>query len=309
MAAAAPLVVFTNLFTLDGQDPSANQYLNMFAIWYQFVRRFGGLQLTHEGGAGAGTGARAPSSPFYFGGNQRPRTLDEIHVAIDSASLDYLRRITRGTGLFDDIHFHTYTPPRTLKEGMLHRYSMACHFQWVWPGRSFLYLDIDTVVCRPLRTLFDTPYALNRIWFTTEECMQHQAGDILSPNYLAGRLVLNPVEYGKLLGHPGISSGIFGWNHVEAHFGNLFCSIVARAKEDTTNNYYTIDQPYFNETVVQRMLRGIHEVFHLNSDHIGVNEPLSPTSPYVLMNYCGEPGNGNNHMLKMEMAFQTVFGA
>ena len=311
MAATAPLVVFTNIFTLDGQDPSGNQYLNMFAIWYQFLRRFGGLRLTQEdfgAGAGAGAGARAPSSPFYFGGNQRPQVLDEIHVAIDSASLDFLQRATRGTGLLDGIKFHTYTPPRTLKEGMLHRYSMASHFQWVWPGRSFLYLDVNTVVCRPLRTLFDTPHALNRLWYTTEEPLQHITGDILTPNYLAGRLILNPVEYGLLLDKPGISSGIFGWNHDESHFGDVFGSIAARAKEDTANKYYTIDQPYFNEAVVSKLLRGINEVFQLNSDQIGINEPISPTSPYVIMNYCGEPGNGDNYIHPMEHAFKTVFG-
>lgn len=301
MAGAAPLVVFTNIFTLDGQDPSANQYLNMFAIWYQFVSRFGGLRLTQDDfGASAG---------FRFSTPQRSRTLDEIHVAIDSASLDYLQRTTRGTGLLDGIHFHTYTPPRTLKEGMLHRYEMACHFQWVWPGRSFLYLDVDAVVCRPLRTLFDTPHARNRLWYTTEERIQTQTGDILSPNYLAGRIVLNPNEYGALIGEPGISSGIFGWNHEEAHFGNTFCTIVSRAKEDTVNNYATVERPYFNEAVIRKMLRGINEVFNLDSGQIGMNDALSPTSPYVIVHYSGETGNGFDHILKMEYAFQTVFGS
>jgi hypothetical protein len=307
MADAAPVVVFTNIFTLDGEDPSGNQYLNMFAIWYQFLRRFGGLRLTQEDfGTGAGAGA---SIHARFSAPRRPHTVDEIHVAIDSTSLAFLQQTTRGTGLLDGIHFHTYTPPRTLKQGMLHRYEMACHFQWVWPGRSFLYLDVDTVVCRPLRTLFNSPEALNRLWYTTEERIQHLNGDILSPNYLAGRLVLNPPEYGMLFDQAGITSGIFGWNHVESHFGNVFCQIASRAKEDTVNEYYTIDQPYFNEAVVSKMLRGINEVFHLNSDHIGINEPLSPTSPYIIVNYSGEPGNGVEHILKMEQAFHTVFGS
>ena len=303
----APLVVFTNVFTIDGQEPSSNQYLNMFAIWYQFLRQFGGLEFTKSPVTVRKTTTGLNGLRESHIVVAPAKAVDEVHVTIDSASLAFLRSTTQGTDLLDGIHFHSYTPPATIKEGMLHRYNMASHFQWVWPGRSFLYLDTDIIVCRPLRTLYDMPSASNRLWYTTEERIQHFAGDLMSPNYLAGRLLLSPTEYGILLDKPGIGSGLFGWHHEEAQFGDVFGSIVKRAQADTVNNYYTIDQPYFNETVVQKMLRGINEVFHIKSDLVGINEPPSPDIPYTVIHYSGEPGDGIDHILKMEIAFNGVF--
>ena len=36
-------VVFTNVFTVQGVDVSANPYVEMMGIWHMFLKSFGGL--------------------------------------------------------------------------------------------------------------------------------------------------------------------------------------------------------------------------------------------------------------------------
>jgi hypothetical protein len=274
---ATPLFVFTNVFTVQGQDATTNPYIDAFCIWSQFLRRFGGLTAK-----------------------------DEIHVSIDTASLAHLQNVTKGTDLLKEFKFHTFPQPATLREGMAQRYTAAAHLQWAWPGHSFLYLDVDALVCRPLRDLVSN-FAIGRLWYTTEEKVASYAGGLLTPNYLAGRIVLTPKDYGHLQNMPGIGSGIFGWNHRDASFGEQFATLAHQICTDTENTYYTVDQPYFNELIARKLLHTPEALFHIDSEKIGINEPLSPTSPYTIMNYSGIPGDGADHLLKLEIAFMTVF--
>jgi hypothetical protein len=273
-----PLFVFTNVFTVKGKDATTNPYIDAFCIWSQFLRRFGEL------------------NPVK----------DEIHVSIDEPSLAHLQNVTKGTDMLAPFKFHTFPQPATLREGMAQRYRAAARLQWAWPGHSFLYLDVDELVCRPLRGLV-SDFAIGRLWYTTEEKIGDYAGGLLTPNYLAGRIVLTPREYGHLQDIPGISSGLFGWNHRDASYGEQFLRLADTLCADTTNAYYTVDQPYFNELVARKLLNKPEELFHIDSNKIGINEPLSPTSPCIVMNYSGDPGNGEDHLLKLEIAFMTVF--
>jgi hypothetical protein len=277
MNPATPLFVFTNVFTLKGQDATTNPYLDALCIWFQFLRRFGGL------------------------GDQ-----DRIHVSIDHASLAHLQNVTKGTDLLKDLNFHTFSQPATLRDGMAQRYTAAAHLQWAWPGHSFLYLDVDALVCRPLRDLV-SPFGRGRLWYTTEERIADYAGGLLTPNYLAGRIVMTPKEYGDLQDMPGICSGLFGWNHPDAAYGEEFAALANTIRADTVNDYYTVDQPYFNEFVIRKLLKAPDMLYHIDSNKIGINEPISPTSPYTIMNYSGDPGNGAEHLMKLEIAFVTVF--
>jgi hypothetical protein len=278
LPAETPLFVFTNVFTLKGKAAATNAYLDAFCIWFQFLRRFGDLDPTK----------------------------DQIHVSIDHASLQHLQTVTAGTDLLKGLSFHTFPQPATLREGMAQRYDAAAHLQWAWPGHSFLYLDVDALVCRPLRDLVSSA-AIGKLWYTTEERIAHYAGGLLSPSYLAGRIVMTPTDYGKLVDMPGIGSGLFGWNHGDASYGAAFRELATRIRTDTVP-YSNIDQPYFNEMVVRTLLKNPDALYHIDSNKIGINEIISPTSPYTILNYSGEVGNGEEHMLKLEIAFMTVFG-
>ena len=58
---------------------------------------------------------------------------------------------------------------------------------------------------------------------------------------------------------------------------------------------------------MRQRLKSAWSTYHIDSEKICINEFINPTSPYVLMNYCGEPGLGENHLTKMLAAYAAVF--
>jgi len=272
-----PRIIFTNVFTLSGQDPSKNKYVEMLGIWYLFLKSFGGLA---EG--------------------------DRIMLLMDEVTHDFIKRTGEVDDFLKEVNVGLYKQPTTLMEGMKARYSFASHLQAQSPGTTFLYLDLDVLVCRPLGALFDPIMARNRILYATEEKVAHIAGDLLSNNYLATRIALTEEQHADLSGQGGITSGIFGWHNTKPTFSDFFKRIVDRI-EASTETYYTLDQPFFNEAIVQERLQSPWSTYHIDSQLIGINEDMRPDLPYVLMNYAGEPGSGDTHLVKLLDAHAIVF--
>ena len=77
--------------------------------------------------------------------------------------------------------------------------------------------------------------------------------------------------------------------------------------DTSTETYYTLDQPFFNEAIVQERLQNPWSTYRIESYLIGINEDMRPDLPYVLMNYAGEPGSGDTHLVKMMDAHAIVF--
>jgi hypothetical protein len=272
-------IVFTNLFTVKGTDVSANPYVEMMGIWQLFLKSFGGL---------------GPE--------------DKIMLVMDEVTHAFLR----GTGEVDDflrsVSIGLYPQPATTLEGMKARYSFAAHLQESNPGATYLYLDLDVLVCRPLETLYDPIMARNRLIYVTEEVVRPLVGGLLGDNYLAGRIEdLTDAQKADLEPQGGISSGIFGWHNSKPTFSSFFRGIVEAMDVSGGKVYFTLDQPYFVEAVVRQRLKSAWSTYHIDSEKIGINEYVKPESPYVLMNYCGEPGMGQNHLTKMLAAFAAVF--
>jgi len=274
-------IVFTNVFTVKGFDVSANPYVEMMGIWQLFLKSFGGL---------------GPE--------------DKIMLVMDEATHAFIR----GTGEVDDflksVSIGLYPQPTTTLEGMKARYSFAAHLQESNPGATYLYLDLDVLVCRPLETLYDPIMVRNRLIYTTEEKAASLVGGLLSDMYLADRIKdLTDVQKADLETQGGITSGIFGWHNSKSTFSSFFRGIVEAMNTDASGGktYETFDQPYFVEAVVRQRLKSAWSTYHIDSEKIGINEYVKPESPYVLMNYCGEPGMGENHLTKMLAAFAAVF--
>ena len=273
-------VVFTNVFTVQGVDVSANPYVEMMGIWHMFLKSFGGL---------------GPE--------------DKIMLVMDEVTHAFMR----GTGEVDDflksVVIGLYPQPATTLEGMKARYSFAAHLQETNPGTTYLYLDLDVLVCRSLETLYDPIMARNRLIYTTEEVVRPLVGGLLGDNYLAGRLDLTDAQKADLEPQGGITSGIFGWHNSKPTFSSFFRGIVDAMNTDASGGktYDTFDQPYFVEAVVRQRLKSAWSTYHIDSEKIGINEFIKPESPYVLMNYCGEPGQGENHLTKLLAAFAAVF--
>ena len=271
-------VIFTNVFTLSGQDPSKNRYVEMLGIWYLFLKSFGGL--TEK---------------------------DQVMLLMDEATHAFMRGTGEVDDFFKEVRVGLYKQPTTLMEGMKARYSFAAHLQTESPGTTFLYLDLDVLVCRPLNTLFDPVMARNRILYTTEEKIAHISGDLLTDNYLGDRAAsLTEEQRLELANQGGITSGIFGWHNSKPTCSDFFKNIVEKI-DASDKQYYTADQPFFNEAVVLERLRSSWSTYHIDSSKVGINEDMRPDSPYVLMNYSGEPGNGDTHMIKLMDAHAIVF--
>jgi len=271
--------VFTNVFTVQGMDVSANPYVEMLGIWHMFLKSFGGL-----------------------------KEEDKVMLLMDEVTHAFMR----GTGEVDNflksVTIGLYPQPATVLEGMKARYKFAAHLQETNPGSPYLYLDLDVLVCRPLDTLYDPVMIRNRILYTTEEVVRPLVGGLLGKNYLADRIPdLTDAQKADLEPQGGIASGIFGWHNSKPTFSSFFRGIVEAIDADASKTYETLDQPYFVEAVVRQKIKSAWSTYHIDSNKIGINEYVKPDSPYVLMNYCGEPGIGSSHLSKMMAAFAAVF--
>jgi hypothetical protein len=273
-----PLTVFTNLFTIVGKDPSANEYVEMLGIWYMFLTSFG--KLTPE---------------------------DSVVVQMDEVTYNFIKNSGEVDDFLKEVTVAVYKQPETALEGMRARYSLAANLQKAHPGHMYLYLDLDVLVCRDLRNLYDDVMIQNRVLYTTEEKVISYAGDIFSDNYLGSCVQMDDNTRMDLSGTGGIGSGIFGWNHLDPEFSSFFTGIVDKILE-STESYYTLDQPFFNEAVIQKKIENEWSVYHVDSGMVGINDIIAPNMPYVLMNLSGDPGNGKLHRDKMIEAVEIVFG-
>jgi len=273
-----PLTVFTNLFTIVGKDPSANEYVEMLGIWYMFLTSFG--KLTPE---------------------------DSVVIQMDEVTYEFIKNTGEVDDFLKEVTVAVYKQPETSLEGMIARYNLASKLHKKEPGRMYLHLDLDVLVCRDLRNLYDDVMIQNRVLYTTEEKVISYAGDIFSDNYLGSRVQMDDNTRMDLSGTGGISAGIFGWHHLDPELSSFFTGIVDKIKQ-STETYYTWDQPFFNEAVIRKKIENEWSVYHVDSGMVGINEEIKPDMPYVLMNFSGDPGNGKLHRDKMIEAVEIVFG-
>ena len=273
-----PLTVFTNLFTVVGKDPSVNEYTEMLGIWYMFLTSFG--KLTPD---------------------------DSVIIQMDETTFNFIKNTGEVNDFLKEVTVAVYKQPQTVLEGMTARYSLAAKLQEQEPDRMYLYLDLDVLVCRELRNLYDDVMIQNRVLYTTEEKVISYSGDIFSDNYLGTRITMDENAQKDLSGTGGISSGTFGWHHIDPDFNSFFTGIVDKIRQ-STESYYTLDQPFFNEAVIRKKMDNEWSVYHVESNMIGINEEIRPDMTYVLMNFSGEPGNGQLHRDKMVDAVEIVFG-
>jgi len=274
-----PLTVYTNLFTLAGKAPIENKYIEMLGIWYLFLKQHSGLV---DG--------------------------DSIMIQMDKATYEFIKGTGEVNDFLKEVEIVVYDQPAEVIDGMKARYALAATLQQNAPNRMYLYLDLDVLVCRPLRKIYDDVMILNRVLYTTEEKILHISQDILAESYLADRIPLTAAQRMELSGTGGISSGIFGWHNIDPGFSKFFTNIVDKVNQSETV-YYTLDQPFFNEAVVLKKFENEWSVYHIDSNLIGINEEMKPDNPYILMNFSGDPGNGKLHSDKLIDAYEIVFGS
>ncbi len=271
-----PIVLYTNIFTLENTKFSDNKYIDMFYFWLHNVVYYAELQ---------------PS--------------DIVIVMIDNATFDYMKT-NHTLSLFIsklNINFCIYPQPKTLKEGMLNRY----HIQHILnisksienDNPYYLYLDVDVLVIKNIRKIFSgIPENIPSSIFIKEE------SNIMDNNYL-GEIISESDELIQL--HKdhisklqGVSSGIFAWTN-SPNILNFFQQLLHKTENDH-KQYYTIDQPFFNYTIINNLFKTNKEFNFLrfNNTYIAHNIlGLHKDKNFVLVNLCGEPGRHDVHWNKI----------
>lgn len=268
------IVLYTNLFTIDGRDEKKNKYIDMYYIWLLYIIKYG--QLTES---------------------------DYCITLIDNITLAYIKTsplfnmLSRKIPNFKVIE---YNQPKNIKDGMLQRYNINNIIDYNNSSdisSYFIYLDIDVLVISNIRNMFKNELNDNitTIYLKPEE-------HILGSNYY-GELASEEDKQlikNKCSNLCGFTSGIFAWKNTK----NIrdFFELIIRNANECDKELYTVDQPFFNGVVFNYFFKkiGVFRFNILSKDIVGHNIFSTQTnSETVLLNFCGIPGDDGFHWDKI----------
>lgn len=275
------MLVYTTLFTLSEKEPANNKYIDMFYIWFTYLKRYGGL------------------------------TSDDcVGLLVDEDTFNYMNsdNYTTFGYLSQGVPFHIEISimkrPSNLSEGFAERYRTE-HFETITNHELNLHLDIDCLCIRNIHALFNQVKTTeNTFYIMTED------GNLFDENY--GGLLL---EKGILSeGFPGISAGWYAWKHSEGQ-REFFKTVLKGCLENMNTPYYTVDQPFYNYEIVMRIVSKKEADFSICilSNEIVVFNPYiedeSLKNAYFV-NFAGQPGVQDCHYKKILeffcMDFSTI---
>ena len=250
------MIVYTVLFTLVGKDPAENRYVEMFYIWLTHILKNGGLGPT-----------------------------DKISIILDKPTIDFINSEFILKHILNlckvPIDFWLIPQPRTLSEGMVHKYSLEEIPAIV--SECSLYIDLDITVVSSLRPM--------------REVIPDTIAVVIEGN-------LNNDDYGgKLIqreerkeGYPGFSAAIFAFSA-----GEYVKNFMRRVKGDCLAQdppFYTVEQPFFNKYLYEMFINGDRNFYILPEKYVATND-ITQSDSVIFVNYCGDPGNGSKHICKM----------
>jgi len=242
------------IYTIDGKDPKDNLYLNIFYQWLAMVVKNGELG-----------------------------TNDILHIHIDTATLTYLdntRTILPNLlqKLACPFKMHTFEPPKTPLEGMMHKYDFSEYEQDV-----YIYSDIDVLIIKSFSTLCDK-LAQNTMYFVRGVSLDHQF-------YSEGFPPDIPVS--KDL--PGFNASIFVITSKDLR-DSFFNQIHELCDYSTT--YKWVEQPYFNRAIYEIPRDTVSVNINLLTEYVSFNCQII-RSTTVFYDLAGETSNGLSHLTKM----------
>ena len=251
------MLVYTLLFTLIGKDPANNKYVDMFFIWITYLAR-----------------------------NARLEQSDKIAVLIDDPTCKYLESMEGFQALSSklpfSILFSTIPQPDTITKGILTRFNYS---NKMFNQTIHLFLDLDVLVVRPIRYLFEQLPENTIILFPE---------GIMSEKNYGGHFIQDDSMN-------GFSAGYFAFTKGE-DIANLFTSIQDDCLKNEKDPFYTIDQPFFNLHIYKRIKENIgnFNIFTLPKQYLETNS-ATIRKETLFMNYCGDVGIGSSHLQKLFM--------
>lgn len=277
-----PVIIFTNLFTLENKLVENNKYIDIYYIWLNNIIQYSKL-----------------------------KDNDYCITFIDEKTLEYISKNILFINLMSKIKnrdFIVYKQPKVIKEGMMKRYdieevlSITKNIEKLNP--QYMYLDIDVLVVNDIRKLF------------VEKDDNHKT--LISLTADNRWELLNGMFYGELASNddtkiiksknvniPGFSSGIFGWcNSIRIR---EYFDYIKKKGASTDKELYTVDQPFFNAAVFNYFFQDVGKFkFNiLDRNKLRMNTLIDKSvifdnsNEVVLIDYCGEPGDDKLHWNKI----------
>ena len=264
------MLVYTTLFTLSEKEPKNNKYIDMFYIWFTYLKRYGGL------------------------------TSDDcVGLFVDEVTFNYMNSHKNSTFgyLSEGVPFHIEISimkrPSNLSEGFAERYRIE-NFETITNHELNLHLDIDCLCIRNIHALFNQLKTTeNTFYIMTED------GNLFDDNH--GGLLL---EKGILSeGFPGISAGWYAWKHSEGQ-REFFKTVLKGCLENMNTPYFTVDQPFYNYEIVMRIVSKKEADFSICI----LSKEIVVFNPYIedeslknayFVNFAGEPGVQDCHYKKI----------
>jgi FkbM family methyltransferase len=263
------MLVYTTLFTLSDKLPENNKYIDMFYIWFTYLKRYGGL---------------TPN--------------DCVGLLVDEDTLNYMnsKQPFGYLSLYSpfSIQISIIPRPKNVLEGVLERYNIQHFTEYFTENLLNVYIDIDCLVIKNLPSLFRN-FPQESTFFAFEEGLM--TNDVYAKDLLSE-------ENTKLAENlPGFTSGLFAWTHTPGQL-DFLNSVVRGCKEWKNYVLYSLDQPFFNYELFLRMTQQKEKDFKIcviDKSVIAYNPLVFDTSlnSAYFANFCGKPGVDSCHYNKM----------
>jgi hypothetical protein len=247
-----------------------NKYIDMFYIWFSYLKRYAGL-----------------------GQN------DYVGLIVDQDTLDVMNSESNQTfaylseGVPFCIELSIMPRPANLSEGFAQRYNNQ-HFDTFTHHEINLHTDIDCLCIRNIDALFSQVESNENTFYLMSE------SGLLYDFLHGGHLLEKGLVYDKF---PGISAGWYAWKHSEGQ-KEMFHSVLKGCLGNAETPYYTVDQPFYVYEIIMRMVnkkKSDFNVCFLGQNIVAFNPFISDKSlkDAYFVNFAGEPGVGKTHFDKM----------
>ena len=213
---------------------------------------------------------------------------DKICVLIDKPTIDFLNSEFNIGFILSTcrvpIEFWLIQQPSTPSEGMVQKYNIEDVPAIV--SDCSLYLDLDILVKAPLTPVRELiPDTLAVV----------VEGNIYNDDYGGKVLPREPEKEG----YPGFSAALFAFSVGETVREFMRCvKGVCLAQHPP---FYTVEQPFFNKYLYELFINRERPFFMIPKKYVSNND-MVPSDSVVFVNYCGDPGNGPMHIVKMILA-------
>lgn len=261
------MIIYTNVFTIQGQSPSENRYIDMFFIWYRFIQKNGNLS-----------------------------EKDMIFLMTDSTTAEYIEDKMSNSFTFSILE---YPQPKTYLEGILRRYTAPFYLE-KYKDEQFLYFDVDILCISSLHDI--EQLGKNQLYIFPENNLldQYYLGALLSETEKEEYMK-------KLGDFPGFTGGCFSYRGELLNiFFTELVKFVKEGRRDLEMYEQPYWCKIIYRCLFENKIEGL-EIKIADSKRMEHNSSIQKCKKEtVFLNFCGEPGDGTHHWRKIFFALLST---